>query len=211
MTLDDGTSRQITRTLAPAADAPIVGGMTTTASTQSTVPEISAEDRAARLSSAGAAWAERLDSDRTKGHLTYGVDGVGTGSVATTVRAGKHSFVIDEPEALAGDDAGTSPVEYALGALVGCQVVVYRLYAQQLGIPFDDIVIRAEADLDAARLFGADESVRAGFSEVRLDIELSGPETDERYDELRDAVDAHCPVLDIFQNPTPVRTTLSRA
>lgn len=211
MTPDDGRSRQITGALVPTSDASIVGDMTTTASIRSTVPEISAEDRAARLTSAGGAWAERLDADRTKGHLSYGVDGVGAGSVATTVRAGTHSFIVDEPAALAGDDAGTSPVEYALGALVGCQVVVYRLYAQQLGIAFDDIVIRAEADLDAARLFGADETVRAGFSEVRLDIELSGPETDERYDELREAVDAHCPVLDIFQNPTPVRTTVTRA
>lgn len=192
------------------ADAPIVGAMTTTADIQTTVPEITADDRAARLTAAGSAWAERIDADRSNARLTYAIDGIGTGSVATTVRAGKHSFVVDEPAALAGDDAGTSPVEYALGALAGCQVVVYRLYAQQLGIPFDDIVIRAEADLDAARLFGADESVRAGFSEVRLDIQLSGPESDERYEELREIVDAHCPVLDIFQNPTPVKTTVTR-
>ena len=201
----------MSRALVLAAGAPIVDAMTTTAHTQSTVPEITAEERATRLTTAGTAWAGRIDADRSSAQLTYAVDGAGAGSVATTVRAGKHSFVVDEPAALAGDDAGTSPVEYALGALVGCQVVVYRLYAQQLGIEFDDIVIRAEADLDAARLFGADESVRAGFSEVRLDIELSGPETAERYDELREAVDAHCPVLDIFQNPTPVRTTVTRA
>ncbi|ATG51887.1 osmotically inducible protein OsmC [Brachybacterium vulturis] len=185
--------------------------MTITASIQSAVPEITVEDRAARLTDAGNAWAERIDANRSNAHLNYAVEGIGAGSVATTVRAGKHSFVVDEPAVLAGDDIGSSPVEYALGALVGCQVVVYRLYAQQLGIPFDDIVIRAEADLDAARLFGADESVRAGFSEVRLDIEISGPETNERYDELREAVDAHCPVLDIFQNPTPVKTTVIRA
>ncbi|ASK64646.1 osmotically inducible protein OsmC [Brachybacterium avium] len=185
--------------------------MTITASIQSAAPETTAEDRAARLTEAGKAWAERIDAHRSSAHLKYAVEGVGTGSVATTVRAGKHFFVVDEPAVLAGDDIGSSPVEYALGALAGCQVVVYRLYAQQLGIPFDDIVIRAEADLDAARLFGADESVRAGFSEVRLNIEISGPETDERYDELRETVDAHCPVLDIFQNPTPVTTTVTRA
>ena len=198
--------------MVPTASASIVDVMTTTASIQSpVVPEITAEARDDRLTNAGSAWAGRMAADRSKAHLTYAVEGAGVGSVATTVRAGKHSFVVDEPAALAGDDAGTSPVEYALGALVGCQVVVYRLYAQQLGIPFDDIVIRAEADLDAARLFGADESVRAGFSEVRLDIELTGPESNERYDELRRIVDAHCPVLDIFQNPTPVKTTVTRA
>ncbi|SLM99072.1 OsmC family protein [Brevibacterium yomogidense] len=195
----------------PSAGAPTVDVMTATANIQSTVPTITGDERAARLTEAGSAWAERIEADRSNAHLTYTVDGAGAGSVATTVRAGKHSFIVDEPAALAGDDTGTSPVEYALGALAGCQVVVYRLYAQQLGIPFDEIVIRAEADLDAARLFGADESVRAGFSEVRLDIELSGTETDERYDELREAVDAHCPVLDIFQNPTPVTTTVTRA
>jgi len=184
--------------------------MTATAHTQSTIPEITGDERAERLTQAGSAWADRIDADRSNAHLTYAVDGTGAGSVATTVRAGKHSFIVDEPAALAGDDAGTSPVEYALGALAGCQVVVYRLYAQKLGIPFDDIVIRAEADLDAARLLGADESVRAGFSAVRLDIELSGPESDARYDELREAVDAHCPVLDIVQNPTPVTTTVTR-
>ena len=195
----------------PSAGAPTVDVMTATANIQSTVPTITGDERAARLTEAGSAWAERIEADRSNAHLTYTVDGAGAGSVATTVRAGKHSFIVDEPAALAGDDTGTSPVEYALGALAGCQVVVYRLYAQQLGIPFDEIAIRAEADLDAARLFGADESVRAGFSEVRLDIELSGTETDERYDELREAVDAHCPVLDIFQNPTPVTTTVTRA
>lgn len=195
----------------PTAGASIVAVMTSTARIQSAVPEITADDRAARLTNAGSAWAGRIEADRSNAHLNYAVEGTGAGSVATTVRAGKHSFIVDEPAALAGDDTGTSPVEYALGALAGCQVVVYRLYAQQLGIPFDDIVIRAEADLDAARLFGADESVRAGFSAVRLDIELSGPESNERYDELREAVDAHCPVLDIFQNPTPVTTTVTRA
>ena len=32
-----------------------------------------------------------------------------------------------------------------------------------------------------------------------------------RYQELREAVDAHCPVLDIFQNPTPVSVTVAKA
>lgn len=197
--------------IGPAPDAFSLEVMTTTSKADSTVPEITADERAARITKAGNAWAERIDANRKSSQLSYTVQGAGVGSVATTVRAGKHSFIVDEPSALAGDNIGTSPVEYALGALVGCQVVVYRLYAQQLGIPFDEIVIKAEADLDAAGLFGVDDAVRAGFSEVRLDIELTGSESDERYDELRKTVDAHCPVLDIFQNPTPVKTTVTRA
>ncbi len=175
------------------------------------VPQISEKDRAERLSAAGAAWSDRIDKNRSSAQLTYRVEGRGEGAVATRLRAGKHEFVIDEPAALAGDDVAASPVEYALGALIGCQVVVYRLYAQALGIQVDDIRVSAEGDIDAARLLGKDPSVRPGFSDVRLHIELAWPETQERYEQLRDAVDVNCPVLDLFANATPVSVTVAKA
>lgn len=179
--------------------------------TAPSVPSSTAEERAARLTDAGAAWHGRIAADPATAHLTYRVSGVGEGSVATRIRAGKHEFVVDEPAALAGDDVAASPVEYALGALISCQVVVYRLFAQGLGIQVDDIRIDAEGDLDARKLFGIDETVRAGFSDVRLTITITGPESDERYQQLRDVVDAHCPVLDLFANPTPVSATVRKA
>ncbi len=174
------------------------------------VPDTAADERAARLTEAAAAWGARIAQNPASAQLTYRVSGAGEGSVATTIRAGKHAFVVDEPAALAGDDVAASPVEYALGALISCQVVVYRLYAQALGIVVDEIDVQAEGDLDARRLFGIDESVRAGFSDIRLVITVTGPETEERYQELRAAVDAHCPVLDLFANPTPVSSVVRK-
>ena len=187
---------------------PTVEGMTLLDSPS--IPSTSAAVRADRLTAAGTAWGERIAADISAAQLTYTVHGQGRGSVATAVRAGKHEFLVDEPAALAGDDLAASPVEYALGALAACQVVVYRLYAQALGIRVDDVDVKAEGDLDARRLFGIDESVRAGFGAVRLHVTLSGPESAQRYDELRQAVDAHCPVLDLFQNATPVTTVVTK-
>ncbi len=184
---------------------------TAAASVAPTVPSVTASERSARLVDAGSAWGERIAADVTAAHLTYRVSGESEGSVASKIRAGKHTFFVDEPGALAGDDVAASPVEYALGALISCQIVVYRLYAQGLGIQVDDIRIDAEADLDARRLFGIDETVRAGFSDVRLTISITGPETEARYQELRDVVDAHCPVLDLFANPTPVSSVVRTA
>lgn len=174
------------------------------------IPSVTAAERAARLTDAGTAWGERIAADATTAQLTYKVSGSGSGAVASEMVAGKHRFVVDEPGALAGDDVAASPVEYALGALISCQIVVYRLYANALGIVVDDIVIDAEGDLDARRLFGIDESVRAGFGAIRLNVRVTGPETEERYQQLREAVDAHCPVLDLFANPTPVSVTISK-
>lgn len=174
------------------------------------VPSIEADQRSARLIEAGVAWGERIAGDASKAQLTYKVNGVGEGSVASRITSGKHVFLVDEPAALAGDDVAASPVEVALGALISCQIVVYRLYAQNLGIRFDEIDVTAEADLDAHGLFGLDDSVRPGFSGVRLAVTLTGPESQERYDELRTTVDKHCPVLDIFANPTPVTVTVAK-
>ena len=127
---------------------------------------------------------------------------------ATRVRAGRHEWLIDEPAALAGDDAGTSPVEAALGALLACQTVVYRLYARRLGLTIDSLELRAEGDLDVRGLFGADD-VRPGFAGVSIVVDIDGPHERERFDELRRVVDAHCPVHDLFSNPTPIETRLA--
>lgn len=174
------------------------------------VPSISADERADRLGAAGSAWADRIAANPASAQLTYRVSGTGEGSVASVITAGKHRFVVDEPDALAGDDIAASPVEFALGALISCQIVVYRLYANALGIQVDDISIEAEGDLDARRLFGIERSVRAGFSAVRLAITVTGPESSARYQELRDVVDAHCPVLDLVANATPVTSTVTK-
>lgn len=185
--------------------------MTLFEATSTAIPFTSAAERAERLVEAGTGWGERIAASPASAQLTYRVNGSGAGSVASSITAGKHTFLVDEPAALAGDDVAASPVEVALGALISCQIVVYRLYAQALGIPVDDIDVKAEGDLDARRLFGIDESVRPGFTDVRLAITISGPESEARYQELRDAVDAHCPVLDLFANATPVSVTVSKA
>lgn len=174
-----------------------------------TVAPITDEERAQRLNGAGAAWNERIAAKPSNGQLTFTVSGRAVGSVATEITAGKHRFLVDEPAGLAGDDAAPSPVEYALGALISCQVVVFRLYAQALGLTIDDLNITAEGDLDVRKIFGIDESVRAGFSGVRVNVEITGPNTAEEYENLRQIVDAHCPVLDIFANQVPTVGVLS--
>lgn len=168
-----------------------------------------ADDRSARLKEAGTGWGERISTSADNAKLTFTVQGEGFGAVASNIRAGKHTFTVDEPAALGGDDVAASPVEYALAALVSCQVVVYRLYAENLGIQVDDVTIIADGHLDVRGLFGIEHSIRSGFSSVDLDVQISGPESAQRYEELRLAVDAHCPVLDLFANPVPVNTAVT--
>jgi uncharacterized OsmC-like protein len=128
---------------------------------------------------------------------------VGVTEVASLTGSG-HRVIVDEPASLGGGNVAANPVEYALIALGSCQAITYRLWAAQLGIALESVRVEVEGDLDVRGLFGISDSVRPGFSTVRLRVRLSGPESAERYEELSSAVDAHCPVLDLFSNPVPV-------
>jgi uncharacterized OsmC-like protein len=135
-------------------------------------------------------------------------DLVGVTRVTALVGSG-HRFTVDEPESLGGENAAANPVEYALAALGSCQAITYRFWAAHLGIALDSVHVDVEGDLDVRGFFGIDDSVRSGFGAVRLQVRVTGPETEARYRELAEAVDAHCPVLDLFSHPVPVQRELS--
>ncbi len=165
-------------------------------------------DRDASLIGILAATAEAVGADPDRARVRFSASGRGVGRVATAVTTRQHSFLVDEPPSLGGDDEATNPVEYALGALLGCQVVTYRFWAAHLGIQVDELTLSAVGDLDVRGFFGLDDHVRAGFTEIRVETRVTGPESAERYAELHRVVEEHCPVLDLFTNRTPVRSTL---
>ncbi|MFC6356808.1 OsmC family protein [Luethyella okanaganae] len=179
-----------------------------TSASVATVPPITQDERHERLAAVATNWVNTLKTEPAKAQLVFSADGSGVGSVGTTIRTGKHTFQVDEPAGLGGDNAAPNPVEVALASLISCQVVTYRVWALNLGIVVDTIDASAEGDLDVHGFFGLDDTVRPGFAAVRITVKVSGPESEARYRELHAAVDAHCPVLDLFANPTPVTTTL---
>lgn len=152
--------------------------------------------------------AAKLADDPGRAVVRYRAAGTGADGVRAEITMGRHRIVVDEPPAVGGEDAAASPVEHALAALLSCQVVTYRLWAAKLEIPLSAIAVDVVGDLDVKGLFGLDEVTRPGFGDVRVTVTLSGPAEPERYRELAAAVDAHCPVLDLFRNTTPVSTTV---
>ena len=115
----------------------------------------------------------------------------------------------DQPPMLGGDGLGATPAQIALAALGACHVQTYRFWSEKLGIPVDDVTVDIKGALDIQGIFGLRDGVRPGFSDVQVTVALRGPEPLERYEELRRAVDAHSPVLDVFANPVTVTTALS--
>lgn len=149
-------------------------------------------------------------ADESKAQVVFEASAIAHDAVASTVTLGEYRVEVDEPPVLGGEGKAPNPVEYYLASLLSCQIVTWRFWAEKLGIAVDEITAHAEGDLDVQGFFGFDsgagEAVRPGFQEVRVVVKVTGPETEERYRELQDAVDAHCPVLDLTRNPTPLTT-----
>lgn len=158
-----------------------------------------------------AATADAVQADAKNAQVVFRGSATAHDAVASTVTLGKFHVEVDEPPALGGENKAANPVEYYLASLLSCQVVTYRVWAEKLGIVVEDISARAEGDLDVRGFFGFDDAVRPGFGEVRVVVTVTGPETRERYEELQQAVDDHCPVLDLTRNPTPIHTVLETA
>ena len=150
-----------------------------------------------------------IEADPAKAAAAFAVTGKLVGRTEVAVRARGHELTVDEPPVLAGTDLGANPVEHALIALASCQAITYRFWAAQLGIELDSLEVVAEGDLDVRGFFGFDDAVRPGFTGVRLKVTPIGPESAERYQQLADAVDAHCPVHDIFSHATPIERTIA--
>ena len=126
------------------------------------------------------------------------------------VRSGDHSMTIDEPEMLGGTNQGPNPVEVVLSALGACQEITYRLYADKLEIPVTGVEVEVLGEIDLCGFFAVDDNVRPGYTDIMANVKIESTASDEDIQRLIEAVDAHCPVLDIISNSTPIKINVEK-
>jgi uncharacterized OsmC-like protein len=140
---------------------------------------------------------------------TFRVDSRQAAGLRSEARIRDFELAVDEPPSLGGSDSAPNPVEYALLALAACQEITYRLHADHLGIPLDGVAVSLEGDIDVRGFFGVDHTVRPGFRQIRGSVRLESPAPAAELERLKAHVDAHCPVLDLLGNETPVALELA--
>jgi len=125
--------------------------------------------------------------------------------VNSEVSIRQFTVAVDEPPSLGGGDTAPNPVEYILAALGSCQEITYRLYADALGIPVNAVSVKLAGNIDLRGFFNVDPSVRPGYRDIVAEVTIDSPASEQELARLKAVVDSHCPVLDILQNPTPVK------
>lgn len=150
-----------------------------------------------------------LSEHPDQGLVTFVAESRGQDGLYRRVKIRDFAIDVDEPPVLGGTDRAANPVEYALAALATCQEITYRLHAAALGIPLTDVSVRLEGDLDLCGFFKAADGVRPGFKEIRGTVHFDSSASPEDLKRLKEVVDAHCPVLDLFRNPTSVKLDIA--
>jgi putative redox protein len=151
---------------------------------------------------------ERFRLDPTSAIMHFESSSCLQEGLQSQARMRQHTLVVDEPEALGGADTGPNPVEIVLAALGTCQEITYRAYATALGIPLERVSVVLDGEVDLRGFLGVPPNVRPGYRRITGTVTLVSSAPAEELEKLREAVNAHCPVLDIITNKVPVELTL---
>lgn len=144
--------------------------------------------------------------------------GMETIRISTTITAGPnrqlvartrgHELRMDVRKERGGDDAGPTPPECMAMALGGCVMNLARIIAAENGVDPEAITITVEGDIDPSRAFGQKTSVRAGFSHLSVELELSPQLPEGKRQRIEHELMSRCPLCDTIENQTPLQLVL---
>lgn len=115
-------------------------------------------------------------------------------------------FIVDgdEPAVLLGQNQGPNAVEAVLHALASCLSVGIAYNAAARGIELNSLSFTLEGDLDLHCFLGLSDKKRAGYKNIKVDIQADTSASTEDFRDLVNHVTKTSPVLDIITNPVPV-------
>lgn len=120
----------------------------------------------------------------------------------------KGPFVMDnaEPPVLLGEGAAANPVEFVLHALAGCLTTTMVYHAAARGIEVESVTSELQGDLDLRGFLGMDDTVRKGFSAVRVKMRVK---SDADVETLK-SLTQYSPVYDIVSKSLPVEISVEK-
>jgi putative redox protein len=129
-------------------------------------------------------------------------------SFQTSVRAGKHYFVADEPTSVGGTDQGPTPYDLLAAALATCTTMTLKMYASFKKLNLRSTTVRVSHDKIHAEDCSDCESASGKIDEFRRELSFDGQLTEAEVARLLEIAD-RCPVHKTLHGEIKVRTTLA--
>lgn len=144
------------------------------------------------------------------GHKTITVETELKSGTKVECKAGKHLFVIDQPESGGGKDLGPTPLEYYLASLAGCISSIAQIVAKQKKIDLRSLKITIVGDVNVDVLLGKNTEERAGFQSIALQVSIDADLSDSQKVEFINEVERRCPVSENTMNASNVTIAVTQ-
>ncbi len=135
---------------------------------------------------------------------TVKINSTWKGEMRVDVQARNHTLIVDQPNGMGGKDEGPNPLEYQLAALGGCLGTIAAIVANQERIDLRGFSAAVEGDYETDFLMGKTTEGQAGFTEIRVTVEIDADLTTEEKEAFFHRVDARCPISDNLMNASKV-------
>jgi len=152
---------------------------------------------------------ERYREDPGEALVTLVARGAQTGQpVSCNVDLGRALYEAQAHAGVGGAGTAACSGDLLLGALAACSQLTCQMVATAMGIETDRIEAVVEGDLDLRGTLGMDKSVPAGFTAIRLRIDVDAPDaTDAQLAKLHELTERYCTVWQTLNSDLKVTTT----
>jgi uncharacterized OsmC-like protein len=119
-----------------------------------------------------------------------------------------HPFYIDQPKPMGGNDEGPNPMEIFLASLPACICAIGRIISNQKRLDVKAIHATVEGDIDKDYLLGKTTEGQAGFTELRVYVDIDSNMTLEEKKEFLAEIQARCPIADNIANKSIIKAQI---
>ncbi|SMO91704.1 OsmC family protein [Gracilimonas mengyeensis] len=128
----------------------------------------------------------------------------------TTLTAGKHELISDEPENVeGGTDQGPDPYDYLLMGLGSCTLMTIKMYAKRKEWKLGDIFLELRHNKRHAEDCANCEDPESKIDVIEKELIIKGDLTDEQREKLLD-ISKKCPVHRTLQSDITIESMLSK-
>src|SRR5918911_1126081 len=122
---------------------------------------------------------ERYRNDPGASRITLVADAAeGETPIACSVDLGRAIYDAQAHPGVGGAGTAACSGDLLLGALAACAQLTCQMVAANTGIQARRIAATVEGDLDLSGTLGVDREVPAGFTAIRLRLEVDAPDAD---------------------------------
>jgi len=143
----------------------------------------------------------------SKGRKTSRVRWLGGLKLKALVR--NHTFLVDEPTHLTGEDEAPNAMEYVLGALGACYLTGFVLNASKRGIPVYNAEVTLESTQDNVFQFlGINDEGHSGFDAITAKLYVESDADQAALQEIWERTLRSSPVGNSLERSVPIKPEL---